>query len=332
MKNHLTSRRTLLRQGAGVAVSAATATWLTGCATPALPPTTLRLGTAAPGGGFNDFGIAMVKVFEEVNSPIKLQMVPSSGTIQNMQFLRANQLDISLAVMGPAYDVWQGSGVWKDPPMKNLRALCPMFETGFHLALPSDSTVNSLSDLRGKRIGAGPVNGTAEIFLKGLMEQMGLQAQLVYASPNDNADQLTRKEIDAFWFGAGLPVPAFVRAANSGPIRIIGLIAAEQTALKTKFPFFTPFTISPNTYKGQTTAISTSAVWNFVVTNELLPARVAQVFVQTMLDNRDRLTKLYAAGSGVRASNAFGNTFMPFHPAAAEVLKKAGGTIQAGLG
>lgn len=274
----------------------------------------------------------MVKVFEEVNSPIKLQMVPSSGTIQNMQFLRANQLDISLAVMGVAYDVWQGSGAWKDPAMKNLRALCPMFETGFHLALPPDSTVKSLTDLRGKRIGAGPRNGTAEIFLKGLMEQMGLQAELVYGSPNDNADQLTRKEVDAFWFGAGLPVPAFVRAANNGPIRIIGLTPAEQTALRTKFPFFTPFTIPANTYAGQTAPIPTAAVWNFVVTNELLPARVAEVFVQTMLDNRDKLTKLYAAGAGVRASNATGNTFMPFHPAAAAVLKKAGGAIQAGLG
>ncbi len=202
-----------------------------------------------------------------------------------------------------------------------------MYETSFHTAVLQTSRVRALADLAGKRIGVGPTGGTAEVFLRGLLDQLKVSAEFVFGTPNALADQLVKGEIDAFWFGAGLPVPAFVRAAALAPVRVLGLDASEASALRQRFPFFTPFSIPANTYAEQNQALASAAVWNFVLARDDLDAAVAQELVRVLLAQRANMSKSYAAADGVRTSNVVGNSFLPFHPGAVQAIQSAGGQV-----
>jgi uncharacterized protein len=326
----LSNQRRLVLQRTGLGLLGATgvASVLGGCVNrPTLSARTLKLATGAAGGGFADFGKAMSLAFDQAHTPLRVQTVATSGTGENLRLLEAGEVDISLAVMGIAFDAWHGTGSWKAPASKRLRALAPMYETSFHTAVLQNSRVKALADMAGLRIGVGPAGGTAEVFLRGLLEHLKVAAEFVFGTPNAMADQLAQGEIDAFWFGAGLPVPAFIRAAGLAPIRVLGLNADEAGALRQRFPFFTPFSIPAGTYPAQNQALSSAAVWNFVLARDDLDAAVAQELVRVLLAQRAAMSKSYPAADGVRVGNLVGNSFLPFHAGAVAAIERAGGKV-----
>ena len=81
--------------------------------------------------------------------------------------------------MGPTYDAWTGQAQWVGKPVRSMRALFPMYETPFHVAVAATSPINSVSQLAGKRVGVGPARGTAEGFLRGLLDANGLSVVFV---------------------------------------------------------------------------------------------------------------------------------------------------------
>src|SRR5829696_4726654 len=68
--------------------------------------------------------------------------------------------------------------------------------------------------LKGKRVGVGPSGGPPEVFFRGLAEMLSVKATLVAGTPAELAQKLLAKEIDAFWYGSGIPSPPFVEIAE----------------------------------------------------------------------------------------------------------------------
>ncbi len=312
-------RRHILLAASSLALAA-------GCAAPSIakPPAQRRvisLATGSKGGGFLLYGQAMGSVLGP-RTHLDVTALETQGTAENINRLVARQIDAALLVMGPAFDAWTGQAQWAGNPVRSMRALFPMYETPFHVAALAKSGINSMSQLAGKRVGVGPARGTAEGFFRGLMLATGLQVQLVNGSPSDHAQQLSKGEIDAFWFGAGLPVPAFVDAGKLAPLTVFGLTPSERDGFIKRFPYFAPYTVPANTYVGQTTAIGSVAVWNFAAMHVDAPEDSAYWLTRLSLENSAALTAAYPAAVATSLTNLAANTFMPFHPGALRYFKE----------
>jgi uncharacterized protein len=70
------------------------------------------------------------------------------------------------------------------------------------------------SSSRPARVGVGPSGGPPEVFFRGLAEMLSVKATLVAGTPAELAQKLLAKEIDAFWYGSGIPSPPFVEIAE----------------------------------------------------------------------------------------------------------------------
>jgi uncharacterized protein len=292
------------------------------------PPTArqrLSLATGAPGGGFLLYGEALGATLA-TSSHLDLQVLPTQGTAENINRLHAREIDVALLVMGPAWDAWNGQASWKDKPQRMMRAIAPMYETPFHCMARASSGISNLQGLAGKRVGVGPAKGTAEGFFVGLMEALKINCTLVNGTPAQHAEQLAKGEIDVFWFGAGLPVPAFVQAVQLGgaqnAMRVFGFNAAERAAFMQRFPYFAPFTIPANTYTGQTQAVESVAVWNFVAVHAAMSDEMAYWITRSILQSAPVLTKRYPAAVSTRGEFLAANTFMPFHPGAQRYFRE----------
>jgi uncharacterized protein len=201
-----------------------------------------------------------------------------------------------------------------------MRALAPMYETPFHCMARIASGISNLQSLAGKRVGVGPTKGTAEGFFVGLMEALKINCTLVNGTPAQHAEQLAKGEIDVFWFGAGLPVPAFVQATQLGGaangMRVFGFSATERAAFLQRFPYFAVFTIPANTYAGQTQSVESVAVWNFVAVHAAMSDDLAYWITRSILQSSAELAKRYSAAANTRGEYLASNTFMPFHSGA----------------
>jgi uncharacterized protein len=292
------------------------------------PPSALQrlsLVTGAPGGGFLLYGEALSATLA-ASSHLDVQVLPTQGTAENINRLHARDIDVALLVMGPAWDAWNGQASWKDKPQRMMRALAPMYETPFHCMARTTSGISNLQGLAGKRVGVGPAKGTAEGFFTGLMEALKINCTLVNGTPTQHAEQLAKGEIDVFWFGAGLPVPAFVQAVQLGgaasSMRVFGFTAAERAAFLQRFPYFAAFTIPANTYAGQTQPVESVAVWNFVAVHAAMSDDLAYWITRSILQSTAELTKRYPAAASTRGEFLAANTFLPFHPGAQRYFRE----------
>ena len=136
-------------------VCTATVLGLAGCASTSAPRQTLVLATGAPGGAFAEYGPGISKVIA-AHSRFDLAQKPTAGSNDNVRLVNDASVPLGLVNMGPAYEAWTGADVWKGEKLTNLRALVPMYETPFHIIALKSSSIRSLRDLQGKRVGVAP--------------------------------------------------------------------------------------------------------------------------------------------------------------------------------
>jgi hypothetical protein len=289
----------------------------------AQPRMRASLGTAGPGSLFLPYGTALARHIAMV-APVDLEVRETRGSNENLELLASGGLELGLVNMGPAWDAWHGLNAFAGRPNRSIRALAPMYETPFHAIALASSGLRSLSSLARRRVGTGPAGGPGEVFFLGLMAELGLAATHVSGTPADMARMVRAGEIDAFFFGTGLPSPSFVEVANAAEAVVIGFTEAEGAAFRRRFGYFVPYTIAANTYRGQNAALSSFAVWNFWMGRADIVDGLAEAVTRALLENPAATRAAHPSAATTIAANATTNSFVPFHPGAARFYAGAG--------
>ncbi len=283
----------------------------------------LEFFTAGPGSGFLPYGEGVAKVVNAQGS-VMLKVMQSKGSIENLQFVEEGPQRIGTAFIGSAYEAIQGIGPFKDKKHGNIRAIAPMYETSFQIAAKTGSGIASVAQLAGKKVGVGPAAGPAEAFFKGLQEVSGHALTIVNGTSAELEAAYLKGDIDAFWQGASIPVPALVRVANAAESAVFGLTANEVDLMLKRFPYLAAGQVAAGSYKGQTGLISTVAAWNVIVAHAALDETVAYNLTKAILTGEGLAAATNGAGVTTRAANAVNNKVVPWHPGAARYLKEAG--------
>ena len=82
--------------------------------------------------------------------------------------------------------------------------------------------------------------------------------------------------------------------------------------------------IPADTYKGQTAAIPTVAVQNFLVTHDGVPADTVYAMTKSMFDNLDQMSAAHAAAKAIGKTKAAAGMPAPLHPGAEKYYREAG--------
>ena len=248
----------------------------------------------------------------------------TKGSIENLGRVDQEPASLGTAFLGTAFEAVNGSAAWTEGKKHgNVRALFPMYETSFQVVALRASGIQSLAQLAGKRVGVGPAGGPAESFFKGLADATGLQVQTVAGTPAALAADLQAGRIDALWQGAALPIPAIKQVADAADAVVFGLTDAELGAMLRRFPFLSPASVAPNTYRGQGAPLKSVAAWNFVMAHRDMSEADAYWITRTALSAAD--PKLIHPSAGpTRVANAPNNTVVPFHPGALRFYREMG--------
>lgn len=284
----------------------------------------LLLLTGAAGGAFHDYGPALAKV-ASAHAPVDFDVQASGGSNDNIRAVARGDADLGLINMGPAYEAWEGRPPFaKEGAMRNLRALFPMYETPFSLVALKASGIRSLAQLEGRAVGVGPAGGPGQVFFEGLSKALGLRTKIATGSPADLARRVIAGDVDAFWYGAGVPLTAFVEVLEKADALVFGLTDAEVATLRATFAYFAPYKIPAGSYKGQTDALNTAAVWNFVIGSDRLSEDAAYAITAAALGHTAELKSASSVAAGTAARNVTANTFLPLHPGAIRYFREVG--------
>ena len=96
-----------------------------------------------------------------------------------------------------------------------------------------------------------------------------------------------------------------------------------EIASKITDPAYLPASIPANTYTGQTDAVPTVVIRNFLVTGESVPAETVYAMTKALFTNLDQMSAAHSAAKSITAADAPKNMPVPLHPGAERYYRQA---------
>lgn len=290
-------------------------------------PDSFSVGTASQGGTYFVYGAGWANmVSEALGIPGGTEV--TGGPVQNAALVQAGELDMAMVTMGPAFDAINGKSALA-PGLKHdkIRAIFPMYKTGFHAVTLSGSGIKSFADIPdGAVVGVGPAGGTPGTYWPRILEGMGKNVEFRNGGAADLAGQLQDGLIDVYTWAGGLPYPAFSQLDAQTDVTYFGFTPDEQSEVVATQPVAT-FTIPAGTYPSLEEDQLSVSMWNFAIAHADVPESLVYEVVKTVMSNNPQMLEIHKAAAETLPENFDKNTFIPWHPGAVRWFEENGFNI-----
>ena len=247
-------------------------------ATPAVAPPRLviRFSTGPHGGGFYPLGEGLARAYGASVRDLLVETMPSGGAVANAEAIQRGDADLGFAFADVAYLAF-GTGLnGVARPYDRLRGIAVLQLTPLHLVVRPGSGIQSIADLRGRRVSVGlPSTGTA-LTVRLVLAEFGLgpaEMDMRGLSFNDAARQLVDGSLDAMFDTAIYPADSVQMALDAGA-RLVPITGPSVERLRHEYPFFRPALIPRHTYARVTEPVETVGVDSLLVCRRDLDATV----------------------------------------------------------
>ncbi len=291
--------------------------------------TKLFLATGSTGGTYYPLGGAMAKVWNDNIEGLNVTAQSTGASVENIRLLASGQTELAMAMNGPAQAAWLGKGDFEGKPLNNFRAVGVIYPEVMQIVTPTDSGIQTVADLKGKRVSIGPVgSGTASSALK-ILAAYGLDPEKDIQKFQDTFADAARKlkdgQLDAAFAVLAVPAGSIIDVTTSTPVTIVDIEGEGLQKLLEADPAFTPYDIPGGTYKGQDEVAHTVSQWAVLYVKEDLPEDLIYQMTKVMYEKTDEIAKGHARGEQITIDNALkGIEPVEFHPGAVKYYKEKG--------
>ncbi len=255
--------------------------------------------------------------------------VSSRGSVDNINAVLSGLRNSGFAQSDVAYWAYTGTGTMEGKkPATGLRTIAALFEEHIHLVTLADSGINSVADLKGKRVSLDEPGSGTYVDAKLILEANGLTANDLDAEAlkgNAASEALRNGKIDAFFTVAGYPTGSLVELASAEKIKLVAIDGKAADALTSRYGFFAQSTIPKNTYEG-VAEVSTVAVGAQWYTSESQSEELIYNITKALWNEKSRklLDVGHAKGKTITLETALSGIGVPFHKGAERFYKEIG--------
>ncbi len=255
--------------------------------------------------------------------------VSSRGSVDNINAVLSGLRNSGFAQSDVAYWAYTGTGTMEGKkPATELRTIAALFEEHIHLVALADSGINSVADLKGKRVSLDEPGSGTYVDAKLILEANGLTADDLEAEAlkgNAASEALRNGKIDAFFTVAGYPTGSLVELASAEKIKLVAIDGKAAEALTSKYGFFSQSAIPANTYEGvdKVSTVSVGAQW---YTSASQSEELIYNITKALWNEKSRklLDVGHAKGKTITAETALNGVGVPLHEGAKRFYKEAG--------
>ena len=193
--------------------------------------------------------------------------VSSRGSVDNVNAIISGLRNSGFAQSDVAYWAYTGTGTMEGKePAKDLRTIAALFQEHIHLVALKKSNINSVKDLKGKRVSLDEPGSGTYVDAKLILESNGLSTSDVKAEALKGkaaTDALRNGKVDAIFVVAGFPTGAIVELASAVDVKLVPIDGSGAKALTSKYGFFSQSPIPSGTYEGvdEVNTVAVGAQW-----------------------------------------------------------------------
>ena len=283
--------------------------------------------TGGTSGVYYPMGVALSQVYGKAMPGSKTSAQVTKASAENLNLLQAGRGEIAFTLGDALNEAWKGNEeAGFKTPLKKLRTIAAIYPNYIQIVANADSGIKTLADLKGKRIAVGAPKSGTELNARAIFKGAGLSykdfAKVEYLPFGESVELMKNRQLDATLISAGLGVAAIRDLATSVKIVIVSVPA--DVVAKIGEAAYQAGTVPANTYNGQTEAVSTVAIQNFLVSHEGVSIDAAYKMTRAIFDNLPDLQAAHAAAKAITRENAAKAPPAPLHPGAEKYYREVG--------
>jgi TRAP transporter TAXI family solute receptor len=290
----------------------------------------LSIATGGTGGVYYPLGGGMANLLSKYVPGMQATAEVTGGSVDNLRLIGTGKPYIALAMADASQDAYRGEDKFKGNKVP-LRTLMILYTNIMHVVTVEGTGINTMKDLKGKRVSTGSPGSATEVMAFRLIEAAGLDKdrdmRRERLGVSESANAMKDRKIDAFFFVVGLPTSAVTDLAATPGIKIKFIDHASLVpAMNKKYDnLYVEDVIPKATYAGMTTDNKAAAVANILVTHEKMSDETAYNIVKTIFDKRPDLINVHKTAADIKLENQKASASpVPFHPGAIKYFKEKG--------
>jgi TRAP transporter TAXI family solute receptor len=270
----------------------------------------LTLATASRQGDYYTFGQALATVIHRHYPHLRIRVLETKGSRDNIEQLSKGQVHLAIAQSDTPGDA-------------SVRTIASLFPEVFHLLVQRNSDIQSIPDLRGKRVALMTKGSGSYTFFWELLQHYDLKSadlQATPLSPDAASEQFKQGQFDALFRSIALgsdSMRSLIQATNASLVPF-DQVSALQLGAKTAY--VEPIQIPRGTYRGNPATppqhLPVAGVQAMLLSHESVSKALVYDITASLYEHRNELAALTPRATTITVPKPRGGLGLPLHPGA----------------
>ncbi len=276
----------------------------------------IKIATGNPDGVYYQIGNSIKKILETNNSDLNVEILETSGSIENAKLLLNNKVDIAFMQSDVAYNFQQD-------PSSQMQGIASLYTEFIQIIGRKELFIEEISDFNDEpifigSIGSGTAKNATDILLASNFKEKEINKK--HYSFSELVEVFQTGKINVAFVTAGLKFKPLTKIANE--VNFIPINIDTVIKLRNKYPYFVSAVIPAGSYDSQEEPISTVGVKALIVANKDLDKKISYLLCSTIFSNYDVISKVHPAAAKIKLSKAKNGMIIPIHEGAESYYSK----------
>ncbi len=283
----------------------------------------LSMGTATVGGIFYNIGAPLATCINKALPEVNITSEITQGSTENLRLIKTKKMQLAVITPMIGYFARKGIRMFKDKPV-DFRVVVRLLPNGNVWGVLEKSSVRSIAELRGKKVGVGPASGGLGVVARTQLTANGINF---------------KKDLKPYFLGAGAMAEALKDGTIEGTIltaELAKLVATTHSLrllpweeevigkfLK-EYPYFGRYVHPSDTFKGIGYPVLTVDNGIQLICDKDLDDALVYKLAKAAIESIDCMVKIYAPAKALTPAWMASELANPFHPGAIKYFKEKG--------
>ena len=249
----------------------------------------------------------------------------TKGYVANINLLQDAEIEASMATSLSSYEAWAATGPYEGSEPGKILSWMSIAPVAMHIITLADGPINSVEDLKGKRIGMGQPGGVSMLDANAMMDMIaGEDFEPFRVRLGDMVDMLSDGNIDAALWNGSFPLPPVIKLAAQRDLKLIPISDEFFAQISAAYPPYFRLSIPGDTYEDVADATPTYGLANgLVISADVSEDRVYEM-TKAIFESLDDLAGVHPAFGRVSKETVLNGFGAPLHPGALKYYREIG--------
>ena len=257
---------------------------------------TVKIAAGSVLEGYYFIGLRLCRYITESNNGIRCEVVPTTGSLENIDLLRKGEVDFAFTQAELAVDAYEGKGYFNNvAPFPDMIQLLRLHDEAFTIIAKDKDKIFVFGDLDGKKISNGPKNSDSTIAYNILASHYKFKKQPedIEIPHEEYANQFCSGKVDAIILMTGHPNSLVNHITHSCESDFVSIEKDKIDMLVEQNQAFKKYIIDEKGYPGINKSENTFAVSAIFITTNSVPKKLISNLTQYLKKRMDQFKLSY---------------------------------------